>query len=96
MGIDQNHELMNDMVSKWFQVVFAMLSKEKKFSGMESLISAVDSSLQFYTDKQKNPLSNLGDSLPFAVEALSGLICLLKGDLQGVRSLAIKLGGFPK
>ena len=34
-------------------------------------------------------------NINFMVDVITGLISLIKGDLQGVKPLAIKLGGFP-
>lgn len=75
-----------------------MLSKDKKSQkGLkEKVQAAVKSALEYYKDKPENPFQSRKDSILFVVDIIQGLICLTKGDLLGMRPLALKLGGFPE
>ena len=78
-----------------------MLDKEKR-AGVnvgERLTSAITSLFDYYKKEGEDKLEKLfkkKENLMFAVDVVQGLISLTKGDMSGIKPLAIKLGGFPE
>jgi hypothetical protein len=72
-----------------------MLSKERKFdkSFKLRLQNAAKAVIEYYVDIPDNPLGS--KKILFVVDIIEGISSLVKGDLQGIKPLAIKMGGYP-
>ena len=57
---------------------------------------AVNATMIYYTDRKDNPFGDSIDNINYLVDVLAGLASLSRGDIQGIRPLALKLGGFPQ
>lgn len=97
MKVEIKDNKIIDFVSEWIHVGIILLSKEKKsLKTIPSILEkAVKATLEYLGDKPDNPLASKKDNLKFIVDSVIGLISLTKGDLTGIKPLAIKLGGFP-
>lgn len=74
-----------------------LLSKERRLDSAfrGKLIEAVKTTAAFYGERPGNPFESKKNNVVFAVDVIEGLTSLTRGDLQGIRPLAVKMGGFP-
>jgi hypothetical protein len=90
--INEKLEKLSQMVSKWFSIITRLLNKEvTAISGADDIFeSAFKATQEYLGDAMK------GGSPNTLASVFSGLSALSRGDIQGIKSLALLLGGFPE
>ena len=85
------------MVAQWFSCISSMLNKDNKVIANQTDLfkGAVNATMEYYGKRTDHVLGNKKEQINFLVDVVSGLTSLSRGDIKGIKPLALKLGGFP-
>ena len=88
------------MISKWMHAITIMLDKEKKFQDSDDAVrntirDALDFTIKCCDGDGDFPLAKYKNDIFYLVDIVFGIISICKHDFKKMRSIAIKVGGFP-
>ena len=92
---------MSTLVASWLKVIAKLLDKDSRDEYDDvngDLTSAFSHTIEYYKDvedQKKHPVILHRSSSAFIVDCIEGLISLAKEDYEGMKPLAINIGGFP-